>query len=98
MYSISRVCDLLFRHQSLYADKADLAERIFFFSSRRRHTRFPGYGLPMGPCTTDVPPWCVAHTTRGCPIQSRSLRLGGVAMLPAIPLSLRSSKPSPQSK
>jgi hypothetical protein len=27
----------------------------------------------------------VAQTTRGCPIQSRSVRLSGVAMLPAIP-------------
>ena len=31
----------------------------------------------------------VAHTTRGCPIQSRTLRLGGVAMLPISPHSLR---------
>jgi REP element-mobilizing transposase RayT len=35
--------------------------------------------------------WRVAHTTRGCPIQSRSVRLSGVSMTAGTSVWLRSS-------
>ena len=54
MYSISRVCNPLFRRQSLYADKADFAERIKRKHANNEVGRFPGLALPMGPDTANL--------------------------------------------